>query len=128
DTGADGTATPTTKDGQDGQDGQDCPASQSRTGHQDGAATQDGGATRDGPGEVTPEDLSRAGWSPQLIQALSALPPATLQVIVPLIGLHDPATAHTLPTLGRTSTHPTHVDHDPEHPAPTTPGEGHTGR
>ncbi|WP_131104259.1 HNH endonuclease signature motif containing protein [Ornithinimicrobium sufpigmenti] len=64
------------------------------------AEDDDEGAAR------TPEDLTRAGWSPQLVQALSGLPPAVLQVIVPLMGLHDPAAAETLPTIGRTAPRP----------------------
>lgn len=51
--------------------------------------------------EVTPEDLAAAGWTPQIIAALSAMPPAVLQVVVPLLALHDPATAHELPTVGQ---------------------------
>lgn len=35
------------------------------------------------------------------MSALCDLPPAVLQVIVPLIGLHDPAAAHLLPSVGR---------------------------
>ena len=50
----------------------------------------------------TPEDLAAAGWTPQVIAALSALPPAILQVVVPLLALHDPAQAHTLPGVART--------------------------
>lgn len=56
--------------------------------------------------ELSAGDLAQAGWSPELIAALSHLPPTVLQVIVPLIGLHDPATADTLPTTGRTSSRP----------------------
>ena len=52
----------------------------------------------------SPEDLVRAGWSQELVQALSGLPPAVLQVIVPLLALHDPAQAHTLPGVHRTAT------------------------
>ena len=51
----------------------------------------------------TPEDLVAAGWTPQVIAALSALPAAVLQVIVPLLALHDPAAAHTLPGVHRTN-------------------------
>ncbi|WP_131103292.1 HNH endonuclease signature motif containing protein [Ornithinimicrobium sufpigmenti] len=54
--------------------------------------------------QPAPEDLVAAGWTPQVIAALSALPPAILQVIVPLLALHDPATAHTLPGVHRTTT------------------------
>lgn len=52
----------------------------------------------------TPEDLAAAGWTPQVITALSALPPAVLQVVVPLLALHDPGAAHTLPGLVGSST------------------------
>lgn len=49
----------------------------------------------------TAEDLARTGWTPELMQTLSNLPPAQLQVIVPLMGLHSPGAAHLLPGLGR---------------------------
>ena len=68
--------------------------------------------------QPTPEDLAAAGWTPQVIAALSSLPPAVLQVIVPLLALHDPAQAHTLPGVHRTS--PTQ---DPN----STPAHGETG-
>ncbi|WP_134774464.1 hypothetical protein [Ornithinimicrobium flavum] len=96
--------TPTTPPDQD----DSAPAGGDAPPGQSDRAGGDAPADRAAPGEAGPaaQDLARAGWSPQLIQALSGLPAATLQVIVPLIGLHDPATAHTLPTLGRTSTRP----------------------
>ena len=49
----------------------------------------------------TAEDLATAGWTPQVIAAISALPAAVLQVVVPLLALHDPAQAHTLPGVAR---------------------------
>ena len=82
--------------------------------------------------EVTPDDLARAGWSAELISAMSGLPPAVLQVVVPLLALHDPAQAETLPVAGRLNTRPdppgrpgtdrdvrTEVGADPEAAPPT---------
>ncbi|WP_134772442.1 HNH endonuclease signature motif containing protein [Ornithinimicrobium flavum] len=57
--------------------------------------------------EVTADDLARTGWSPELINAMSGLPPAVLQVVVPLLALHDPGQAQTLPTVGRPGARPT---------------------
>lgn len=71
----------------------------------------------------TPEDLVRAGWSPELVQALAGLPPAVLQVVVPLMGLHDPAVAETFPTVGRATTRP-----QPNLPVPAADEPVHTGR
>ncbi|QFG67469.1 HNH endonuclease signature motif containing protein [Ornithinimicrobium pratense] len=61
----------------------------------------------------TPEDLAAAGWTPQVIAALSALPAAVLQVVVPLLALHDPTTAHQLPGVHRTTTSPANEISDP---------------
>lgn len=101
--------------------------------------TSDGSTPEGGPGEsgegteagadggasMGTDDLLRAGWSPEMVQALAGLPPAVLQVIVPLMGLHDPAVAETLPTVGRASTVP-----DPNTSGPAGPADDprHPGR
>lgn len=81
--------------------------------------------------EITLDDVTRAGWPPGLITALSDLPPAVLQVIVPLIGLHDPATAPTLPSVGRVNgdrPHPTAADHTGRPGCPPCAPHARTGR
>lgn len=91
-----------------------------------------GESSGEGGVEQAAEDLVRAGWSPELVQALSGLPPAVLQIIVPLMGLHDPAAAETLPVVGRAAVrpdpnNPPDLGDPPDDTSLDGRSEGHTG-